>query len=55
MQSSQCIGCEHYLGAFKCDAFPDRIPQVILSGSHDHAEPYPGDNGIQYEPLKGAE
>ncbi len=37
---------------FYCAAFPDRsgIPFEIISGGVPHTEPYPGDNGIQYEP-----
>lgn len=48
--SDQCVACRHYQGALVCEAFPDRIPEEILSGDHDHAEPYPGDNGIRFSP-----
>jgi len=34
-----------------CKAFPDGIP-LGLGGSIDHTTPYPGDNGIQYEPIE---
>ena len=51
MTSDQCINCEHYRGSFSCDAYPARIPQKILEGSHDHREPYKGDNGIRFTPL----
>lgn len=49
MQSSQCLECTHYQGDVTCDAFPDRIPEEIMTGLHDHREPYSGDNGIQFE------
>lgn len=52
VQSTQCIDCRHYQGLLRCDAFGDEpIPQEILSGEHDHREPYPGDNGVRFEPL----
>jgi hypothetical protein len=51
MTSDHCIRCNHYQWDFKCDAFPDGIPDEILSGDNDHTEPYPGDNDIQFEPL----
>lgn len=50
-QSTQCITCRHYRGLTTCDAFPDGIPDVIVTGEHDHTDPYPGDHGIQYEPV----
>ena len=47
----QCNRCANYLRNGKCKAFPDRIPDAILDGEHDHTKPFLGDNGIQFEPL----
>jgi len=32
-----------------CKAFPDGIPNEIVSGKNLHLEPYEGDHGIQYD------
>lgn len=34
-----------------CKAFPNGIPLEIIREEVDHTKPYPGDNGIQYEPI----
>ena len=52
MQSEQCLRCAHYTGQAECEAFPDGIPVAIIQGEIDHTKPYPGDNGIQFEPVK---
>lgn len=50
----QCHDCRHYrpdlADRIACAAFPGWIPDDILLGKVDHREPYPGDNGIRYEP-----
>ena len=51
----QCFRCVHYRGEMRCAAFPEGIPAEIVQGKHNHREPYPGDNGIRYEPLPDTE
>ena len=48
---SPCILCKHWRGKGSCNAFPDGVPMDILIPRNgiDHKEPYPGDNGIQFE------
>ena len=38
-----------------CEAFGDEIPGEVLAGRNRHLKPYPGDNGVQFEPIEGAE
>jgi len=40
------------MSAIRCDAFPRIIPTDILFGGFDHTRPFPGDHGIQFEPIK---
>ena len=49
---SQCQGCIHYKLKLLCKAFPDGIPEELLTGEIDHTKPYKGDNGITFEPIK---
>ena len=45
----QCIRCNHYWGEGRCDAFPNGIPEKIISGDYDHSKEHEGDNGIKFE------
>jgi hypothetical protein len=38
-----------------CEAFPERVPHEIYIGQFDHRRPYPGDNGIRFEPAEDSE
>jgi hypothetical protein len=53
-----CVACQRLRrpvrGRWACAAFPDKIPAPLLNASADHREPYPGDQGIRFEPDWGA-
>ena len=47
---SMCLVCIHYRKAQRCEAFPTRIPQPILTGGFDHRKRYDRDRGIRFQP-----
>ena len=51
MQSNQCVNCKRYQGLGECEAFPDGIPEEIMTGTHDHSEPFEGDQGLLFDPM----
>lgn len=44
-----CVLCKHVREWGKCDAFPDGIPEEIMSGENLHDKPFPGDRDIQFD------
>ena len=52
-----CGVCTHLsqTDGLACQAFPDGIPEDIWQMRYDHRNPYPGDNGVLFEPKPGTE
>ena len=50
---SQCTFCANRSpDGTRCKAFPRGIPADILYNRHDHTAPFPGDNGVLYQPVQ---
>lgn len=47
----KCYDCKHNTNHGVCKAF-DYIPDDIWYGKVSHDKPYPGDNGILFEPIE---
>lgn len=49
-----CAGCTHRIGDLrepKCAAFSSGIPREVVLSRVDHRLPYPGDQGIRFDPV----
>lgn len=44
--------CKHLKDQWTCEAFPDGIPDKILTWEWIHTKPYPRDHGIRFEPME---
>ena len=45
-----CMLCKHNPDSKStCEAFPEGIPKVFMSGKLKHDQPHPGDHGLRYE------
>ena len=53
MMVFQCELCKNFVFPWYCEAFGEqKIPEEIYAGGYDHRQPYKGDNGIRFEPIK---
>lgn len=57
IQTAQCLECRHYrrgsgVRGGSCEAYPQGIPREIYSNKVRHDVPYPGDNGIIFDPAQ---
>ena len=46
-----CLTCRHYLGGWRCKAYPNGILREIRDGRLLHFRELPGDQGYRYEPA----
>jgi hypothetical protein len=42
---SQCSFCKHYLGNYTCPAFPDELPDNLMTGESTHNTIIKGQKG----------
>ena len=53
--TTQCENCKNRfktLGTPRCRAYPDIIPIQLYEQLVSHKKPFPGDNGIMFEPTE---
>ena len=53
-----CMACTRYHRDdgrmwFRCDAYPEGIPQGIIESQVDHRKPYVGDHDLQFQQVRG--
>jgi len=57
LRPNPCLDCIHFFrprrGMNLCTAYPFGIPEDILRHRVRHDRPYPGDNGVIFEPKPG--
>jgi hypothetical protein len=50
-----CLECTRFHDAnedaLTCDAFPAGIPDAIIMSRADHRQPFPGDQGLRFDPV----
>lgn len=51
IQTAQCLRCTRYRRGGSCEAFPAGIPADIRFNRVLHDTPFPGDNGIVFDPT----
>mgnify|MGYP003598345641 CR=1 FL=1 len=54
MKTLLCKNCKNLTtltNNLSCKAYPNGIPEEILTGNVDHTKKYKGDNNIQFEEL----
>ena len=52
--STYCATCKHYNKDLTCKAFPDGVPEKIITGLQEHNEPIAGQVGdFIHEPIEG--
>lgn len=43
-----CLRCARLMGAGRCEAFPNGIPEEVRLEYFNHRNPHPLDNGLQF-------